>query len=65
MFLFQQTALEQTLVHILSCTDQLFRAGNSKKSGKSPSDPKRAKSTRKRRQKEIEADVSGQSDTGK
>lgn len=57
--------MEQTLVHMLNCSEKLFGAGDSKKSGKPQSESKHSKNTRRSRLKEHETDATGQSDAGK
>ncbi|XP_024025465.1 uncharacterized protein LOC21392733 isoform X2 [Morus notabilis] len=58
------TVLEQTLVHMLNCSEKLYGAGDSKKSGKPQSESKHSKNTRRPRLKEHKTDATGQSDAG-
>ncbi|XP_062101820.1 uncharacterized protein LOC133807872 isoform X2 [Humulus lupulus] len=59
-----KTILEQALGHLLNCTEKLFRAGDIEKLRKPLSESRQVKSTRRKRNKEPEADATGLSDNG-
>ncbi|XP_030497409.2 uncharacterized protein LOC115713067 isoform X2 [Cannabis sativa] len=59
-----KTVIEQALGHLLNCTEKLFQEGDMEKLRKPYSESKQAKSTRKKRNKEPEADATRLSDNG-